>query len=79
VPRFFFDIDDGQKVISDLDGAEFPSVKAARREAAQALAEMAKDLLPNDGTERKMSIRVRDHSGQQMLHVTLDYTVVPPV
>jgi hypothetical protein len=59
VPRYFFDTRDGDTFVADDLGVVLPSLEAARDQAAVALAEMAKEVLPGS-IRRKISIEVRD-------------------
>ena len=54
MPRYFFDIADGDKSGHDDEGLNFPDIKAARAGALQALGEIARDELP-DG-DRRISV-----------------------
>ena len=58
MPRFFFDFDNGGTFL-DEDGAEFPSIEAARKEALKALCDAARDYT-RDGSQGRLVIRVRD-------------------
>jgi len=46
VPRFYFDIRDGDQFIRDEYGLDYPNIETARDSATIALAEMAKEALP---------------------------------
>lgn len=60
--RYFFDIrDDGSLVIDD-DGVELADIKAAEIEAAESLAEMAKEVAPFEQDQR-IAIEVRTADG----------------
>ena len=62
MPRYYFDIRDGEAIAADEEGLELPDLKAAEIEAAQSLAHMARDMPP--GTERHhMAIEVRTDDG----------------
>jgi hypothetical protein len=65
VPKYFFDIDDGEHHSSDSEGTELPDHDAARREAIAVLPDMAREELP-DGNHREFSCSVRDTSGKQI-------------
>jgi len=70
--KFYFDIRDGAELTRDDVGVELPDANAARLQATIALTEMARDYLPRDGDERRLSIHVRDADSPQF-DVTLDY------
>jgi hypothetical protein len=59
MPRFYFDIRDGQNLVPDEEGLEFDGLEAAKASAIRALTEMIKDALPN-GRSRDLAIVIRD-------------------
>lgn len=65
MPRYYFDVWEGDKVNVDADGMQFGSVTAAWTEAARSVAEMARDAFPNqeDGAIHSLAIDVRDEHG----------------
>jgi hypothetical protein len=78
MPLFFFDVRDNAHFTRDDEGLEFPSIDKARDEAARALAEMAKFVLP--GAEvRELAIEVRDAAKQPLLRTMLRYEARPPL
>lgn len=60
--RYYFDIRDGSDLYPDEEGMNLPNQIAAAVEAAQSLADMAKDTLQFD-RRRAMAIEVRTGSG----------------
>jgi hypothetical protein len=62
VPRYFFDIDDGDRQSRDTLGTELPDREAVRREATGILPDIAREELP-DGNHRIFACSVRDESG----------------
>jgi hypothetical protein len=70
MPRYYFDIHDGETFTQDLGGLELEDVAAAQAEAQRALAEVAKDKLP-DKNRRDFTATVRDEAGQTVLRITL--------
>ena len=72
MPLFYFDVRDGQKFISDEEGLELPDIDGAREEAARALADMARDVLPSS-VVREMAIEVRDEDKEPLLRTTLRF------
>jgi hypothetical protein len=70
VPRFYFDIDDGKVFLEDMDGLELASIEEAKAEGQKALAEVAKDALP-DGDHRDFQATIRGENGEQLLRVKL--------
>jgi len=43
MPRYFFNLNDGQKIIPDLEGTELPDDDCARAHAAQVVRELARN------------------------------------
>jgi hypothetical protein len=59
MPRYYFDIRENDEIVVDELGMDFPDLQAAAIEAAQSLADMARDFLP--GAEcYSLAIEVRD-------------------
>jgi hypothetical protein len=77
MPRFFFDIYDGDLFMSDETGQELDDLEAAKVEAQKALPEMAKDNLP-DSDQRAFIVSVRDGAGQVVLRIALSMIVEYP-
>lgn len=73
MPRYFFDIDDGSGLTEDETGLEFTTEKALRDEAIRAIAEMAKDELP-DGPEHRFRVKVRSGRGEYIFQASLALT-----
>jgi len=71
MPRYHFDILDIGWV--DPDGIELPDINAVKKQAAMALAEAAKDLLPDDGLQKTFAIVVRNAAGQVVLKTSLSF------
>jgi hypothetical protein len=65
VPRYYFDIREGDKFAPDEEGLELSSIQAVQGEAARSLADMARDAVrsPDDGAAHQMAIEVRDDNG----------------
>lgn len=61
--RYYFDLKDGNDLSHDEEGMELPDVLSAQQEAAQTLADMARDAIRSDGMGRQMAIEVRDANG----------------
>ena len=79
MPRYFFDIADGDNSGHDDEGLNFSDLKAARAGALRALGEIARDELP-DGDRRDFRVSIRDEAGQILLEATLALRVssTPP-
>jgi cobalamin biosynthesis protein CbiD len=77
MPRYYFDVRDGEGSHIDDVGLLLPDMDAAIREARKALADMVRDALrDSDGSE--ISILVRDgEDGPVLISVTMN-TEGPP-
>ena len=62
MPRYFFDIREGNYLAVDEEGVELPDAQAAEAEAARSLADMARDHLLAR-TSHVLVIEVRDDNG----------------
>jgi hypothetical protein len=62
VPLYFFDSRDNDRFIEDDVGLDYPNLEAVKVEAAPALAEFARDVIPGS-LRRKLAIEVRDEQG----------------
>jgi hypothetical protein len=65
MPRYYFDLLDGNDLYPDDEGLELPSIEAARQEAAHSLADLLRDAA-HGGTGqavRQMSVEVRNEVG----------------
>jgi hypothetical protein len=76
MPLFFFDVRDNAHFTRDDEGLEFPTIEKARDEAARALAEMAKFVLPG-AVVRELAIEVRDAAKRPLLRTMLRYEAQP--
>ncbi|MDA9406206.1 DUF6894 family protein [Bradyrhizobium sp. CCBAU 45384] len=71
--RYFFDIRDGEELALDGEGMMLPSIEAAQREAANSLADLARDM--SRGAEMQhLSIEVRNAAGR-VAEAHLDWIV----
>lgn len=73
MPRYYFDVRDGHLTEDDV-GIEFDGIEAARDEAARALGEMARDVLPGSAV-REIAIQVRDGTREPLLRTVLRFEV----
>jgi hypothetical protein len=67
---YFFDVDDGDRVILGDEGLEFAGPKEARDEATRLLLDLAKEALPLEG-QRASVVRIRDQDARCICVVTL--------
>jgi hypothetical protein len=59
VPLYFFNTKDNGTLVEDEVGSELPDLEAAKAQAAMALVELARDVLPGS-TRRTLTVEVRD-------------------
>jgi hypothetical protein len=74
VPRFFFDIHDGEDFTPDYVGIELEGPEVAKAEAKKALPDIVKDEMP-DGDRRDFAVIVKDEVGHEVVRVTLSLVV----
>jgi hypothetical protein len=74
MPRFYFDVHDGQKATPDTIGVELEDSHTALQEAIRALPGIARDALP-DGTQRDFVIEIKDEARRPILRAKLSLTV----
>jgi hypothetical protein len=74
MPRFYFDVLDGDKFTRDSEGIVCPNTERARDEAALTLAEMAKSVLRGT-VARELAIEVRDEAKEPLLRTVLRFEV----
>jgi hypothetical protein len=75
VPRYFFDFRDDDALVADDDGLDFDALEDVRDEAATALAEHAKYVLPG-ALRRVLSVDVRDEQSEPVLQARLVFEVL---
>jgi hypothetical protein len=74
MPGYFFDVRDGDDVTVGDESLEFQDLDAARQDAAAALGEMARDVLPSS-KQRQIVIDVRSETGERVLSLSLTFAV----
>jgi hypothetical protein len=74
MPRYYFDVYDGEKTTADDTGVELTDDHQAQQEAIRTLPAVAKDALP-DGTQRDFVIEVRNAARRPILRAKLALTV----
>lgn len=72
MPKYRFTTDDGDTVDISPDWLEFPDDQAAIREAQRALADMAKESLP-DGPHKDMRVAVEVVGGEVIYQASLEF------
>ncbi|MFC0408776.1 DUF6894 family protein [Roseomonas elaeocarpi] len=70
MPKFFFDIHDGEHYRRDQEGSELTDGEAARREALAVLPDIARDRSPGDN-RRDFIVDVRDETDRLVFTATL--------
>jgi hypothetical protein len=75
MPRYYFDFRDDDALLSDDVGLEFDSIEDVRDEAARALAEHGKFVLPG-AVRRVLSVDARDEESEPVLQARLVFEVV---
>lgn len=79
MPRYFFDLYDGDGLFADTQGTEFENDTLAHREASRTLTEITRDILPSDGAWRDLRIVVRSPEGNTLWETLLHWeTRYPP-
>ena len=65
MPRYYFDLRDGDELAADDEGMELSSLERVQEEAARSLADMARDAVRKnqDRAGHEMAIEVRDDNG----------------
>ncbi len=74
MPRFYFDVLDGDSFSRDDEGLLLGSLNAAEDEAIRAAAEIGRDSLPKR-LSPELCVRVRDEHGHPVLSVAVSMTV----
>jgi hypothetical protein len=75
--RYYFDTDDGERLVRDDEGLVLGSLEEAKKEAVTALPHMARDGLP-DGDYREFVVEVRDEAGRKVWTARLTLVVEAP-
>ena len=75
MPLYYFDSRDNGAFIRDDVGLVFSGIDTARDQAAIALAELARDVLPGS-IRRELAIEVRDDGKKPLLRTSLVFEAV---
>lgn len=73
MPRYYFDIHDGDHLSPDFDGIDCLTPSMMRDEAIAVLPGIARDVLP-DGDIRNLWVEVRDDQGRHVFRASLKLT-----
>ncbi|ESY66892.1 MULTISPECIES: DUF6894 family protein [Mesorhizobium] len=68
--RYYFDLYNGDGLVSDENGQLFESPEQARAEAIRILHDIARDEMP-DRDLVKITLKMRDKGGTQVLEASL--------
>ena len=77
MPRFFFDIHDGEDFTPDRQGVDLDDRDAAKDEARKALRDIIWDELPV-GDRRDFTVDAKNMAGEIVWRVTLSLVVETP-
>lgn len=73
MPRFYFDVFDGDNLTADKTGLDVEDgLDRVRYLAIDALPDIARERLP-DGNRREFFIRVRDDGGTEIFRASLTF------
>lgn len=72
MPRYYFDIHDGE-LLKDDAGTECADIDAAREKVMASLPDVAGWITPVDGDNQAISVMVRDEAGRQVYAATLSF------
>ena len=75
MPRFYFDVREGTRFVSDEGGIEFDSLDAAEHHAAQIAAEIGRDKLPSSDP-RDIIVDLRNEHKQRVITVTVSMRIL---
>lgn len=75
MPHYYFDIHDDVHLIDEV-GQDLPNLRAARAEAARALAEAAKELAAL-APSKDFVILVRNEGGEVVLRTRMSFSSEP--
>ena len=70
MPRFFFDLDEGERVFRDEKGSDLPDIPTAREEAIAVLPDIVRAMVTGRDPKTLTSL-IRDDNGQIVFGVKL--------
>jgi hypothetical protein len=74
MPRYYFDTDDGDHLVTDDEGQELDGLASVRTEALEALAGIAKDAIPKHDRDT-LVVSVRDKAGEIVFKAILSLVI----
>jgi hypothetical protein len=72
VPRYYFDLHEGDRITLDEEGMDLSNLDSAWAEAARSIVELARDKIPNIRDGHKIVIEVRN-SHESILAVSVTF------
>jgi len=72
---YFFDTRDNDEFVEDDVGLEFPDIETVKVQAAKALAELARDVIPGS-VRRHLSVEVRDEAGPVLIAMMMFEAII---
>jgi len=78
MPRFYFDLYDGENFAPDPQGVDLPSADIAKQEATRTLSEIAAQEIPVNGSRRLFRIVVLDESRTIVSEARIDFHTTLP-
>lgn len=73
MPRYYFDVSDGDQLTLDQSGTDLANEVVARDEATRTLSEIAAEEIPGNGPERDFRIVVRDDHRAMLFELRLTF------
>jgi hypothetical protein len=73
LPRYYFDIHDGELLVDD-EGTECADLEAAREKVVVSFQDVGGWITPADGDNQRVSVTVRDEAGRKVYTGTLTFT-----
>ncbi len=74
MPRFYFDIREGTRFVSDQGGIDFDNLDAAEHHAAQTAADIGRAKLPSRDA-REVIVEVRNEHNQRVITVAVSMRI----
>lgn len=72
MPRYFFDLDDGEGVLRDPEGTELADLAEAQSEATDTLTQIGKDTFRGK-TDEALRMSIRDEDDAVVMHLALTF------
>jgi hypothetical protein len=72
MPRFYFHIKDGVRLVSDDVGKELKDVDEARRAAAMLASEVRMEITRPENLVKELHVEIEDENGRIVDRISLD-------